>query len=37
MKSGTFNYQSGARMELVNYHASFMQEECCLYYGVVAL
>jgi hypothetical protein len=37
MKSCTFNYQSGAHMELVNYRAQFMQEECCFYYGIVAL
>jgi hypothetical protein len=37
MKSCTFNYQSGARMELVNCHAQSMQEECCFDYGVVAL
>ena len=35
MKSCTFDYQSRARMELVNCRAQSMQEECCFDYGIV--
>jgi hypothetical protein len=37
MESFTFKYQSKDHMELSNYRAQFMQEECCFYYDIVAL